>query len=324
MSRGDKFDVFAGATSGIKGIKIGATEKENRIKNLQNLRSVTENDWVTRIAWGDDEEREILVGCGRKDRRVKVYDSDSGILTHSFSCNLGKESINGISRYNGSILTSVGSGAISLWSSTGEGEELVNAGENLNRMCHSRVQKNMIATGGKENKVKLYDLEKQTQTFLEKDLSHDWLNLRKPVWISDLNFLPETQQIASVGRYGHIYLFDPRSQRRPVMNMTVQNEAWTCLAIPPKEKHIIVGSTTGRLNLIDLRKLGTVLNTYKGFTGGVTGVICSTTNPYIASVSLDRYLRIHNIDTKEILKSIYLTSRLSCLVMRSDITVETG
>lgn len=65
-----------------------------------------------------------------------------------------------------------------------------------------------------------------------------------------------------------------------------------------------MGSTTGRLNLIDLRKLGTVLNTYKGFTGGVTGVICSTTNPYIASVSLDRYLRIHNIDTKEILKSV--------------------
>lgn len=80
----------------------------------------------------------------------------------------------------------------------------MNAGENLNRMCHSRVQKNVIATGGKENKVKLYDLEKQTQTFLEKDLSHDWLNLRKPVWISDLNFLPETQQIASVGRYGHV------------------------------------------------------------------------------------------------------------------------
>lgn len=58
------------------------------------------------------------------------------------------------------------------------------------------------------------------------------------------------------------------------------------------------------MNLIDLRKPGTVLNTYKGFTGGVTGVSCSTINPYIASVSLDRYLRIHNIDTKKLLKSV--------------------
>jgi len=101
-------------------------------------------------------------------------------------------------------LTSVGSGIISLWSSVGKGEELVDAGENLNRMCHSHVQKNVIATGGAENKVKLFDLEKQKQIFLEKNLPHDWLNLRRPVWISDLNFLPETQQIASVGRYGHV------------------------------------------------------------------------------------------------------------------------
>lgn len=80
----------------------------------------------------------------------------------------------------------------------------MDAGENLNRMCHSHVQKNVIATGGVENKVKLFDLEKQKQIFLEKNLPHDWLNLRRPVWISDLNFLPETQQIASVGRYGHV------------------------------------------------------------------------------------------------------------------------
>lgn len=306
MSREGKFDVVVGATSGvIKGVKIGRTNKENRVKNWQPIDSVTESDWVTRMAWGDDDEQEILVTCGvKEDRKVKIYDAECALLIKSFPCNIGTGSISGVSRYNRSVLTAVRSGEICLWSSSGKGEIVLNAGANLDRMCHSREQKNIIATGGVENKLKLYDLETQKRIFLEKSLPHDWLQLRIPVWISDMNFLPGSQQIVSVTKYGNIYLHDPRCQRRPVVKMTIKDESWTSLAIPPKEKHIIVGSGKGKLNLVDLRKSGTLLNTYKGFTGGVTGVACSKTNPYVASVSLDRYLRIHNVDTKEVLKCV--------------------
>ncbi|KAL6261201.1 hypothetical protein P5V15_008726 [Pogonomyrmex californicus] len=316
-------DIFVGGKLGVfKGIKIG--RKKDVVKNIQNLATLTENDQVTTIAWGDDDEREVMTACGVKgERRIKIYDAESLVLTHSFPCDAGKGEINGISRYDKSVLTAVKSGEVSLWSSTGKGEVLINAGDNLNRMCHSHVEKNTIATGGQENRLKLYDLEKQKQIFNEKNLPHDWLELRVPIWISDLNFLPRTQQIATVGRYGHIRLYDPRAQRRPVINMTMQDEALTCLTIAPKEKHIIVGSGKGRMNLVDLRKSGTILNTYKGFAGGVTGIACSTSDPYVASVSLDRYLRIHHIDTKKLLKKIYLTSRLTCLVMRSDFSMET-
>lgn len=67
---------------------------------------------------------------------------------------------------------------------------------------------------------------------------------------------------------------------------------------------IIVGSTKGAMNLVDLRKTDTLLNTYKGFTGSVTGIACSMSNSYIASVSLDRHLRIHDMYTKTILKKV--------------------
>lgn len=69
-------------------------------------------------------------------------------------------------------------------------------------------------------------------------------------------------------------------------------------------RQIIVGSGKGKLNLIDLRRSGTVLNTYKGFAGGVTDVACSMSKPYVASVSLDRYLRIHHLETKELVKKV--------------------
>ncbi|EFN87461.1 WD repeat-containing protein 74 [Harpegnathos saltator] len=324
MSYKDNFNVFVGGKLGVfKGIKI--EKKANIIKNIQDLASITGNDQVTTISWGDDDEKDVLIACGEKeDRRVKIYDSENSAFIHSFLCNTGKGSINGISRYNGSILTAVNSGEVSLWRQTDkEGELLINAGENLNRMCHSHVQRNVIATGGREHILKLYDLEKQVMIFNEKNVRHDWLELKVPVWISDMNFLSGAQQIATVGRYGHIRLYDPRAQRRPVVNITYQDESFTCMCVTSKEKHIIAGSGKGKLNLVDLRKPGKILNTYKGFAGGVTGVACSMSNPYIASVSLDRYLRIHHIDTKQLLKNIYLTSKLTCLAMRSDFSIET-
>ncbi|XP_011330231.1 WD repeat-containing protein 74 isoform X1 [Ooceraea biroi] len=322
MSYKDNFNVFVGGKSGVfKGIKI--EKKANVIKNIQDLVSIRENDQITTISWSNEDEKDVLIACGvKEDKRIKVYDSESSEFTCSFPCNTGKGSINGLSRYNESILTAVKSGEVSSWPFNGKEEILVNAGENLDKMCHSRVQKNIIATGGLENRLKLFDLEKRTLIFSEKNLSHDWLELRIPIWISDLNFLPATQQIVTAGRYGHIRLYDPRAQRRPVINTTIQDEALTCLCITPAERHIIVGSGKGRMNLVDLRKSGTILNTYKGFAGGVTGVACSMSNPYVASVSLDRYLRIHHVDTKEVLKKIYLTSKLTCLVVRSDFSIE--
>lgn len=91
-----------------------------------------------------------------------------------------------------------------VWQPDKEGELLIDAGENLEKMCHSRVQRNIIATGGLEHKLKLFDLEKKAVIFSEKNVPHDWLQLRVPIWISDMNFLPGTQQIATAGRYGHV------------------------------------------------------------------------------------------------------------------------
>lgn len=305
----------------IKGIKV--EKKANIIKNIQDLASIKENDEITTISWNNQDEKEVLIACGVKEnRRIKIYDSERCEFTSSIPCNLGEGIISGLSQYNASILTAVKSGEVGLCSSDGKEKILINAGKNLDKMCHSHIEKNIIATGGLENRLKLFDLEKRTSIFSEKNLSHDWLELRVPIWISDLHFLPGTQQIATAGRYGHVRLYDPRAQRRPMINITIQDEALTCLNVTSKEKHIIVGSGKGRMNLVDLRKSGTVLNTYKGFAGGVTGVACSMSNPYIASVSLDRYLRIHHIDTKELLKKIYLTSKLSCLVVRSDFCIE--
>ena len=324
MCSKDNFDIYMGGKSGVfKGLKI---ERDKYVmENIQSLASITDNDEVTTISWGDDEEKEILIACGVKGTRsVKVYDTDCSTFTSSFFCNVGTGRISGISRYDEAILTAVHSGEVKLWRFEEQNVILIKAGDNLDRMRHSKINKNMIATGGNEHKLKLFDLERQAQVFIEKDVSHDSLQLRVPIWISDIDFLPSTGHIVTVSRHGHIRLYDPKTQRRPVINLEMKDEPLTTLAVTPREKQIIVGSGKGAMNLVDLREPAKILNTYKGFEGAVTGIACSTVEPYVVSVSLDRKLRIHHIDTKELLKKTYLTSRMSCMLLRSGFSLATG
>lgn len=71
-------------------------------------------------------------------------------------------------------------------------------------MRHSKVNKNLIATGGQENELKLFDLEKKVQIFTAKNVPHDMLQLRMPVWISDICFLPNSNVVVTASKYGHV------------------------------------------------------------------------------------------------------------------------
>ncbi|KAK1128297.1 hypothetical protein K0M31_002767 [Melipona bicolor] len=321
MDEKDNYNIYVGGKSGIfKGVRID--KKECVSQNIQKLASITDNDEVTTMSWGDDEEMEVLIGCGVKDiRSVKVYDTEHSTFTCSYFCNIGTGKITGISRYDEAILTAVQSGEVKLWRFKEEDGFIIKAGKNLDKMRHSRIKKEIIATGGQEHALKLFDIEKRVQIFTEKNVPHDWLQVRVPIWISDVDFLPGTEEIVTTSKYGHVRLYDPKSQRRPVINVEIKEEALTCLTVAPREKQIIVGSGKGRMNLVDLRKPAKILNTYKGFVGGVTGIACSRNEPYVVSVSLDRYLRIHHIDTKELLKKMYLTSKISCMLLRSEFSL---
>ena len=111
----------------------------------------------------------------------------------------------------------------------------VNVGENVCRMRQNPHQRHLVATGGKENDLKVWDLTNpSTPTFKAKNVSilhtcgcigwalalmevlvlsgcnwknlgifssmqvrNDWLNLRVPIWVMDMAFLPDSQQIVT-------------------------------------------------------------------------------------------------------------------------------
>ena len=65
-----------------------------------------------------------------------------------------------------------------------------------------------IATAGKENRLQLWDLSRPdvVPVFSAKNVKHDKLELRVPVWVTDICF-PDAlspSSVATVSRYGHI------------------------------------------------------------------------------------------------------------------------
>ncbi|XP_014214966.1 WD repeat-containing protein 74 [Copidosoma floridanum] len=324
MNYKDDFNVFVGGQSGVfKGIKV--KEKSCLTKNIQNLVSITDHHQVTFMTWSDNDEKEILLACGSKDTRsVKTFDTEYHSFKTSFVCDIGKGPITGIAKCNNHILTAVQSGQIKLWTHNDNlGEQLLlEAGEGLCRMRQARKEKTVIATGGLENPLKLFNLEKKANTFTAKNVRHDWLEMRVPVSISDLCFMSDDRQVLTVGKYGHIRLYDTNAQRRPVLDVEMKDEAVTSVTSCFHDFQVVCGTGKGKMNLVDLRKTGKILNSYKGPVGAVTALAVSKSEPYVVSVSYDRHLYVHDLSTKKLLKKVYLTSKLSGMVLRSEFSMK--
>ena len=64
-----------------------------------------------------------------------------------------------------------------------------------------------------------------------------------------------------------------------------------------------MGSGRGRLELCDLR-MGRPVHALKGLAGGVREVYCHPQRPYAVSVSLDRFLLVHDIDAKKLVHKV--------------------
>ena len=76
---------------------------------------------------------------------------------------------------------------------------------NLSRMRVSPNQSNIIATGGKKNDLQIWDLSNPQQpTFKAKNVKHDFLDLAVPVYVSDLAFVPASEQVAVCSRHGYV------------------------------------------------------------------------------------------------------------------------
>ncbi|XP_003375268.1 WD repeat-containing protein 74 [Trichinella spiralis] len=149
----------------------------------------------------------------------------------------------------------------------------------------------------------------------EEEVRNDFLDLRVPVWIRDIAFVSENV-LATCTAYGQIRSYDTRcGQRRPVVDFQwFEDSSFTAMTNHEDDK-IIAGDTRGRVGLFDLRAKVKLVHIFKGFNGGVTSLQCHETLPYVVSSSIDRFVRVHELETKKMLYKVYCKSRINHVIL---------
>ncbi|KAJ3132468.1 WD repeat-containing protein 74 [Physocladia obscura] len=215
-----------------------------------------------------------------------------------------------------------------------------------------------FATGGAERDLALWRAidDKDTGTakleniWKAKNVPNTYLDLRVPVHITDIQFLPPLRtvpsiesvlkhndkksdgkkeesaikpgRIAIVSLHKHYRIYDVSiGKRQPVLSVEVGDMPPKKLALTANGTQGIVTDTTGAALLID-SETGSRVGAFKGFHGTITDMVCATEHNedgekgLFITVGIDRMLRVYERDAKRrLLHQIYLKQRLHSVLV---------
>lgn len=176
----------------------------------------------------------------------------------------------------------------------------------------------MMATGGRENDVKLWDLTTQECTWRAKNVPMDYkLQLRIPVWVSAIDGLqtekedPDLCKLLAGTSHKHLRIYDARAKRRPSHSVNYGDYRITNVRTARDGTTVLVGDVSGAVTSVDLRNMRKVVRKYGGGAGSVRDIALHPTLPCFAAVGLDRMCRVYTIGASEPLATLYLKQRCS-------------
>eukprot|EP00128_Syssomonas_multiformis_P012551 Colp12_sorted_trinity150504_noHs@35034 len=310
--------VWLGTETGLlKGVALEGK------KILNNYLDLNREKEITCMSWGfgeSQEEKEKQVFVGHKDGVLRLYATSDGSLVKEYPDLPGIVAVNAMGKTltvvlsNGTIFQRVIDG------DSVQAEKTANSGAGVEVACVCAENGNLVATGGKENDLKIWDFSEETPKlkFHAKNVPHDKLDLRVPVHVSGIGFLPGTQgnQVFVCTKHRHLRLYDTSKQRRPMYTVEVGEHPFTALTVID-EKRAIVSDGIGTVNLIQIKD-GKPVGKLPGFAGSVRALVMHPHLPLVASCGLDRFVRVHNINTRRLMAKVYTKHRLNALLFESE------
>ena len=269
------------------------------------------------MCWEDGGKDKIYVAL--RSGLVQCFSCAESRFTAECDCSGGDGAFVGIGKHAGTLITCTEKGCLAFWP---QSEDKIgrNVGANVARMRANPESPLQVATGGRENDLKLWDGNNLEEPVFEaKNVRNDFLDLRVPVWVTDLGFVPGTaasQPVIAVGT-GHkqLRLYDTRAQKRPVYNKEYGKSAITALSCSGDGRYYFIGTAMGDMARIDLRK-GEVVNRYLGFAGAVLSIdtYSDDSRHLVAGCGLDRYLRVFNLDPPTTQHQMYVKLQCNCVL----------
>ncbi|XP_033127735.1 WD repeat-containing protein 74-like [Anneissia japonica] len=312
MSASMLTNVYVGSGTGI--FKQVEVEKKVAV-NYADFNKLNKEEEIVCMCWANQQQTQIHLGL--RNQTVKTFDTEEKCFKSSKECFGGEGALKGIGVHGDRIITCSESGIMKVWDNLKDDAHFeINVGENVCKMRKNAEKPNVFATGGKENDLKIWDINnKDEPIFKAKNVKNDFLDLQVPVWMTDVQFLPKSTKVLTGTGHHQIRIYDPDSQRRPVFEMTYDEYPITAVEVSTDGRSVFVGNTQGRLARIDLRNKQ-VLKVYPGFAGSIRCISLHPTEPMVATCGLDRFLRLHNVHTADVAHKVYLKSKLNCLLVK--------
>ncbi|DBA78806.1 TPA: hypothetical protein ACH3X1_008702 [Trebouxia sp. C0004] len=172
-----------------------------------------------------------------------------------------------------------------------------------------------LACNGSE--LGVWDLQKQQRSYHAKGNKPNRIGLVDKPWNTCAAFLPgsDGQKVVVGTAYHKLRLYDVKS-RRPALDIEFGEAKVTALAAQTNGMQVWAANGMGKIGCLDLR-MNKLQGSLKGPGGAVKSLALHPELPIIASVGLDRFLTIHNVDSKALLSKLYLKQQLTAVAWGS-------
>jgi len=175
---------------------------------------------------------------------------------------------------------------------------------------------------GQGNDVKIVDVEQEGKlVWKAKPPPVNWLNYRAPPWVKCARFKEHGGAnenngscVFAVGTgEKKVRLYDTRANKRATMEVEYGEAAVNSVAFSSVDEHrMFAADSRGKCCAIDLRT-SKVCGAIRGNSGSVREIEAHPTLDLVATVGLDRYVRVYNGSTRKCLGAAYAKQNLTCV-----------
>jgi len=196
-------------------------------------------------------------------------------------------------------------------------------------VCCSAIEESagLLAVGSQGAELRVYNLAlpEQPTVFAAKGSKPNRVGLVDKPWNSAVAFFPGSNgtKIWTGTGYHKLRLYDSMASKRPQIEVEFGSARVTALAAEADGQRVWVANAQGGIEVFDVRA-GRFSGAIKGIAGSVRDLALypiesssnsdNSRNPYIASVGLDRFLRVHSTASRSPLGKEYLKTQLTGVV----------
>lgn len=174
--------------------------------------------------------------------------------------------------------------------------------------------------------------------FKAKNVKNDHLDLRCPIWISQIQFLDDSARdsfkFITVTRYGQLRIYDTAHGKRPVKDYPICDKPILAMTytnaqqdeIIVTDTHSLVGQFS--LSAVDQKAFKTnsasagkivkpVAKLLGKYTGGNTGAVfdLDVVDDLVATGGLDRYVRVYELGSREVAAKVYIGTQINSVII---------